>query len=185
MGRGAALLSGAAAVGFCFLGLLSVFLVVVQHRHLQVILDLFQKAEDYYPQQQQQQQQPRRITETPFFTQNVRLSTLNATASSTSSNTIQDHAAYLLPPGQYGGPQIPCRPDEQHDHQLDTINTAKGPFILSEEDEITAIFTFSARYCNPDLRLFREVWRSHVQYMALFESMPKIFVLDGFGDVGG
>lgn len=105
------------------------------------------------------------------------------------NTTIQDNAAYLLPPGQYGGPKIPCMGDERTNA---TSTTHSSPAAwnynsfapIVEEDEVTVVFTFSARYCNPDLRLFQAVWNSHIQYMPLFASMRKVLVFDGFGDVG-
>lgn len=84
------------------------------------------------------------------------------------------HAASWLPPGKvYGGPMISCH--DSDDSQ--PVTNVKAP------EAMTIIFTFSARYCNPDLQLFTQVWDSHVQHMPLFLGLPKHFVFDGFGDI--
>jgi len=135
-----------------------------------------------------------RITDTDYFRNQVRWST-------TINATIHDNAAYFLPPGQYGGPHIPCvensdeeiipkKADRRRDRNKGKLKSSSSiwdynsfaPII--EEDEITVIFTFSARYCNPNLQLFQKVWRSHILHMPLFESMPKLLAFDGFGDSG-
>ena len=88
-------------------------------------------------------------------------------------------AASRLPPTStvYGGPMISCSSHDTENHSPTTEDSA-----MDAQNAMTIIFTFSARYCHPDLRLFAQVWDSHVQHMPLFLEMPKQFVFDGFGD---
>ena len=128
---------------------------------------------------------PTRITDMDFFQQQIHWN-------KTIDTRVYDSAAYLLPTGKHGGPRIPCVDGGEVSQQTRTTNssttnsawdyTSFAPVV--EEDEITVIFTFSARYCNPDLRLFQSVWHSHILYMPLFSFMPKVLAFDGFGDVG-
>ena len=100
-------------------------------------------------------------------------------SSTSTSAIVQDLNANLLDPGSYSGPQIPCYHDNANKN-----NQYNTTYEVANVENITAIFFMSARYCHPDLRLFKAVWESHKHYMLGFERMRKVYLFDGFGDVG-
>lgn len=114
-----------------------------------------------------------RVIQSPFFQQNI------STQGTAITKQVFNTAAMNLPPGTYGGPMIPC---DDSTNGKDSFVIKNNPNSIEASQVVTIIFTFSARYCNPDLRLFQMVWESHAKHLPSFLSMPKLFVFDGFGD---
>ena len=118
------------------------------------------------------------------------------TAKAIATPQVQDHEVYLHQLNHSGsnasasvavlGERLPCPvplpldPTNTTNHH----NYSQNDQQPSPSSQITAIFTGSARYCHPHLDLMQAVWDSHEKYMRGFESMPVLFALDGFGDVG-